>query len=176
MEFQTIDTSGIAFSEKCSGHVGTLIINGLVIPRTHSFDPLVKIWTSVRKRIFERAGLDVVGIFAHDTEQQLIVGSFYLVYGDEVHDMDTHTKKFEESFHRQMDLFEDTLMKFLESQEGYKLYLHVMEQNTESQFTKIFNDFLKSIGVRTKADERRAKAQDARLAESNKHPKPYSYD
>ena len=168
MKKNNIDVNGIAFSEKCSGHIGSLLINGLVLPRTNSFDPLVKIWTSVRKRIFEKAGLDVVGIFAHDVEQELIVCSFYLVYGDEVIDIEDHTRKFEKSFHKQMALFEDTLLKFLESDVGYETYVKVLEADTEAIFANVLNEFLKSIGSRTKADERRSREKDARIAEASR--------
>ena len=163
-----VDVAGISFSEKCSGHIGNLLINGLVIERPNGFDPLVKIWTSVRKRIFERAKLDVVGIFVHDVKQELIIGSFYLVYGDEVKDTDAHTKKFEESFPRQMALFEQTLLSFLETE--YEEYLKVVDANIEASVGDFINGFLKSVGIRTKEDEIRAKRKDAKIASAvNQH-------
>lgn len=156
-----IPAQQIAFSEKVSGHIGTLIINGLVMPRTNSFDPLVKIWTTIRKRIFEKRQLDVVGIFVHDTSQELISCNFYLSYTNVHNDnTDAHTKKFEESFPRQMKIFEETLLRFLEDEDGYDHYTKLLANHTdENNLSDFFNAFLKKAGVRTKGVERHAHAR-----------------
>lgn len=167
-----MDLKSIAFSEKCSGHIGTLIINGLVVPHDYTFDPLVKIWTSAKRRIFERSGLDVVGIFVHDDLQEIISCNFYLVYGDEVEDPEAHTVKFEKSFHRQMEVFENAIYEFIDRFDGLEAYTYTLKffyeqaridgfdptdaiavKAREEICKETLNDFLRAIRLRTKRDD-----------------------
>ena len=146
---EKFDRASVAFSEKCSGHIGTLVVNGIDMPITVDDNPPLVIWTSVKKRVFERSKLSVTGIF-------------YLSYND-VADVAAHTQKFEGSFHRQMEYFEETLLKFLEDPNGYEAYLRIKDKLSGERPEVIsvackehIQAFLREIRVRKKRDDRPA--------------------
>ena len=159
---EKFDRASIAFSEKCGDHIGTLVINGIDMPITVDDNPPLVIWTSVKKRVFERSKLSVVGFFTSDVSQQIITGIFYLSYND-VADVTAHTQKFKDNFHRQMEYFEETLLKFLEDPNGYEAYLRIKEKLSGERQEVIsvackehIQAFLREIRVRKKRDDRPA--------------------
>ena len=81
--------------------MGGLLISGLDLPRSDKFDPLSKIWSSIRKRVMEQYGVDVVGLFLYDDFEKTVSCSFCLNYGlveaGEV-DKELYTQRFDQTF------------------------------------------------------------------------------
>ena len=78
--------------------------------------------------------------------------------------------RFEQTFNLQMALFEEVINCFVTKENGYSLYLKCLEaaenitDNEERYdlFNMMFNDFLKSINIKTEQDEeKKAKRREA---------------
>lgn len=125
----TLDVSKISYDEFIDEfRIGRLIIHGLELKVTHHDNPLVVIWTTIRKRIFDKVGISVVGCFDSDRDNPgAIKGKFYLSYPGDVN-AEEHFKKFEKSFPKEMDYFEKILTRWLEEPDGYAAYLRVKEE------------------------------------------------
>lgn len=141
--------------------MGALVINGLVLPRG-KFDPLAKIWSTVRKRIREQFHVDVAGLFLYDDEKEVISCSFYLNYCvPELKDIDAreYTERFEGTFALQMIMFEEAVEYFLlDDEHGYEPYLERVKQGADEQaLNNMFNAFLRSINLRTPKDDKKAR-------------------
>lgn len=152
--------SSIRYQEKSGKGFGGLIISGLTFPSIKDFDPLAKIWSSVRKRICERWQVDVVGLFVYDEKREIVSCSFCLNYGmlpEENHQ--TYTQRFEDTFQMQMLLFEETLDSFvLDYDFGYESYIKLVRNKncTPEMCNHFLNSFLKRINIKTEKDERKA--------------------
>lgn len=154
-----MDTERISFNEYIDEYrIGRLIIRGLDLKVTPKDNPLVVIWTTIRKRIFDKVGVSVVGYFDPiKDEPGAIKGKFYLSYPDM--DAEEHFKKFEKSFPKEMNYFENILLKWLEDPNGYAAYRRVKEElkdepaeirNAATKAT--IQAYLRSIRVRKKND------------------------
>ena len=158
----------IAFSVKNSTSIGTILVNGIVIPRDHSFDPLGKIWACLRKRIYEKHGVDVVGIFVYDSQKEIISCNFYLNYGiiegTKINQRE-YSEIFEKTFEHQAELFKQTILSFLSNENGYDKYLELFDSGEadRTDYELLFNRFLKSVNLRTARDEKRAVKKDRKL-------------
>ncbi|MBR2831080.1 hypothetical protein IKE83_01855 [Candidatus Saccharibacteria bacterium] len=162
-----MDTNGIAFSEKFGDSMGTLVINGLTFPRIPDFEPLGKFWSCLRRRFCERTGLSVSGVFVYDDMQELISCMFYLdfcpveqgKFGEE-----TYIGMFKDNFHAMCSFFEESLLSFVAAEDkGYDDYCKLIKsfagRNTKTNKAacdRLFNVFLKTARLRTRADEIRS--------------------
>ncbi|MBQ6375373.1 hypothetical protein IJJ37_00330 [Candidatus Saccharibacteria bacterium] len=155
-----MDISKISYNEYIDEfRIGRLIIRGLELKVTHHDNPLVIIWTTIRKRIFDKVGISVVGYFDPDRDNPgAIKGKFYLSYPGDVNAED-HFKKFEKSFHKEMDYFEKILTRWLEEPDGYATYLRIKEKLEgepavvqEAATKAAVQNFLRIIRVRKKDD------------------------
>ncbi len=157
-----MDTSGISYNEYIDEfHIGRLIIRGLELKLTTHDNPLVVIWTTIRKRVFEKSGLSVVGYFDPMVDEPGAVrGKFYLSYPSDT-DAEEHFSKFVKSFPKEMTYFEKILQKFLEDPRGYESYLRVKEE-LKNETEEVRNaaakaavqSFLRVIRVRKKEDDK----------------------
>lgn len=161
----------ITYEEQLREGTGSLVISGLVFPENpSSFDPLGKIWSSVRKRIAETYGVQVTGLFFYQPEREIIIANFLLsTAGMEDIDYNVLEKRFRDTFALQMSLFRDTIETFLlDTTEGYLAYCGYLELTEDSpkkvkeECDKAFNSFLLRIGVKTEKDEKE-KAKKAKL-------------
>ena len=147
------------FKENAENGLGTLIISGFCPPHD-GYDPVGKIWASVRKRIFERYRVDVVGLFTYNEEKEITTGSFCLNYSilerNGVNER-VYVSRFKDTFQMQMTLFEDVIIAFIDDPIGLTAYQDLLYQGaTQKQLDKGVNAFLRSINVRTEKDQRRA--------------------
>ena len=157
------------FIEKNDGSYGGLIINDIDIPCQRGFDPIAKIWSSVRKRNREKFGVDVTGLFIYDEERHVVSCSFYLNFGVLATDaareeVEAYTLHFSETFSLQMAKFGEALNAFMDAENGlaaYKNYLENEEFSTK-QCDKIFNAFLRSTGLKIKEDDLRKQQKSQR--------------
>ncbi len=127
---------GVSFIEKNDKYVGNIIINNLLIPLPEN-DPLGVMWAKGPKKwINENYGLMVTGIFNHDQDEKIISGVFYQSIPDVEEEtkeererrVKKYTKKFEETFDRQMVMFQDIIIDFLlDEKNGYIAYLDLCE-------------------------------------------------
>lgn len=157
-----VNINGISFSERVAGGIASIVANGIAVPSNRKFDPLAKIWSTLRRRILEQYKVDIVGIFASDDERELISANFYLNYAVEGEfGEQTYTGMFEDSFPKWAELFEQTLLAFLES-ETYDKYIELLGSGTTEYepYRKLFNSWLRGQGLRTKKDDRRSAAKE----------------
>lgn len=153
----------INFQEKIAEDIyglGSILITGLC-PSNRHYNPLGKIWASVRKRIWEQYGVDVVGLFIYDNDNQLVTGSFCLNYSAIENtgiDKRIYISRFSDTFQLQMQMFEDTLIAFADSPNGLESYEAALARGESvKQLNEILNSFLCSINMRTKEKQRRSK-------------------
>lgn len=164
LSFEEVMMKKLVFEEEINYGIGTMNIGGIDFPSHKEFDPLAKIWSSLRKRIIEKYGVDSVGNFQYSgPSTDIIFCDFYLNYGiQQARDMgdDEYAKKYEETFHEQMEMFKDVIEKFLaEPEYGYDVYMKLTSEEgvLDDEYNILFNTFLRKIGVRTEEDEKRAK-------------------
>lgn len=154
----------LAYEEKITGEgFGALIISGLIFPENNVFDPLAKIWSSARKRIYERYGIDATGIFFYEPTHGIVNCSFCLNYVTIKSEDEAclYRDKFKDTFKYQMLLFEEVLDAFmLDFEYGYYPYCEYVEshQNEKEERTaefchQLFNTFLINQGIKTDKDE-----------------------
>lgn len=162
------------FDEKITDKgFGALIISGLIFPENRAFDPMAKIWSSVRKRICERYDIDSTGIFFYEPSHGIVNCNFCLNYVKVKNEEEAclYRAKFQETFGYQMLLFEEVLDAFmLDFQYGYYPYCQYIEshQNEKpeaiSKFcNQLFDTFLINNGVKTKKDETKKAKRKAKL-------------
>ena len=149
----------VTFQENVGPGIGTLVINGLVLPHD-TYDPLGKIWASVKKRLRERYRVDVAGLFTYNDEKKVISCSFCLNYGiSEIRGLDSkvYTARFESTFDCQMVDFEEVIEAFIESPNGLSAYKKALKTNPgKRDIDKVINSFLFSVGMRTEKEERQS--------------------
>ena len=163
----------ITYESKCANGFGSMIIKGLSFPPNPDFDPLGKIWASVRKRIEERWKVSVTGIFFYEQDMSLCSCNFCLNFAPverlEISDAE-YRDRFEQTFNLQMALFEEVINCFVTNENGYNLYLKCLEaakditddEERYDWFNMMFNDFLKKINIKTEQDEEnKAKRREA---------------
>ena len=141
----------IKFREHINEHV--IFIDGAIFPH-HPFDPLAKIWSSIRKVCCRKYGVDVVGTFTYDDDKAQVACNFFLNYsiveagsiGEE-----TYLGMFKDNFPFMMELFEDTIITFMSFRtNGYADYLALSEMGaTDDELRASINGFLESVGLRS---------------------------
>ncbi len=173
-------TNEIVFEEQCSNGFGNLIIQGLVFPDNPDFDPLGKIWSSLKKRIDERYHVNVTGIFFYDPDVELISCNFCLNYAPlekNQLDIEDYIQRYHDTFSTQMTLFENTIHSFiLDTENGYLPYLRCIESIKDIEdgeerreiFDLLFDNFLKSCGIKTEADDKKKKKKKSKLEQAKK--------
>lgn len=155
-----MDISKVSFVEHIDEfRIGRLVIRGLDLKITPNDNPLVVIWATIRKRVFDKVELSVVGYFDPiKDEPGAIKGKFYLSYPEDVK-AEAHFKKFEKSFPKEMDYFEKILLRWLEDPKGYASYLRVKEELKDepaevrnAAAKAAIQNYLRLIRVRKKND------------------------
>ncbi len=136
--------------------IGTVIMENILLPRTNDFDPLAKIWASIRKRIHKEYGVDIVGVFIYDDAQEKISCNFFLncCVAKAKKDPEGYQKTFEANFEEIMNLFHGSIIYFMATKtNGYDDYYELWQHGgTKKDFQRIFNGFLKTIHMRTSTD------------------------
>ena len=139
--------------------LGSLLIAGLC-PSHSGYNPIGKIWASVRKRIWERYCVDVVGLFTYNSEKEVVMGTFCLNYSvieESGIDRRIYVTRFTDTFQLQMTLFEEALIAFADSPNGLTDYEAALVRGANNrQLDQLLNSFLRSINIRTEEDERRS--------------------
>ena len=177
-EAKTINTR-LNFDERSTDKgFGALIISGLIFPENKAFDPMAKIWSSVRKRICERYGVDSTGIFFYEPTHGIINCNFCLNYVKIKNEGESYLyrAKFQETFDYQMLLFEEVLDAFMmDFQYGYYPYCQYVESHQDEKQEEIikfcnnqFDTFLKNHGIKTKKDETEKAKRKAKLEDLKK--------
>ena len=144
------------FTEQSSDSMGVIIIDDIHFPHQY-FDPLAKLWATVRKQARKKYKVDIAGAFSYDDIAQKITCNFFLNYGIlEFSDttVEEYRAKFESSFDKIADGFEAVIRLFIEDG-GYAEYLELtsratLDHNsvTHGDFDRLFNVFLKDLGIR----------------------------
>ena len=133
-----------AFHEE--GYYGSLIIEGFQINHD-GFDPVAKIWSSIRKVIREKYGIDATGIFTY-AEPSTILCRFYLNFGVKPNNPQLYYAKFKETFSMQMQEFCDALITFEEVDDGLKEFNKIAKTAFFEEQDKFLGMFLRKYGFR----------------------------
>ena len=166
------------YDYKVQDYVGSMQILGLELPENPVFNPLDKIWSSVRKRIYDCYGVATTAIFVVTPEA--ISCSFYLNCAgikENAQEHKKHNRKFKETFDYQMMLFEEAITTFLSDMEnGYIAYCAYLESCKEKgekisakTCEKMFDTFLTSAGYKTAEDERKKRKIQKAAAKAVRH-------
>jgi len=171
-----VDVFGIKpkFQYEVKDYFASGIITGLPLPENEDFNPLEKIWSSVKKRINEKYGVSTTAIFV--ITEDAISCSFLLNCAgcdDDSAEHKNYNKKFKETFHLQMMVFEEAITTFLtDIDNGYVAYCDYVEncgKISKRTCESMFDTFLKSSGYKTEKDEKKkAKIRQA-VAKTVKH-------
>ena len=147
-----------------------LLISGISFPRTAEFDPLAKIWASVRKRCKEEYGVDVIAAFFHDDTEKKVLCKFFLNYCDCDVTIKTYRKRYRQNFAKIIAKFANVLSLFIANiNNGYSEYYKLWEKGEDiSKYNECLNQFLKTAGFRTEEDEKAAKERSKRLEQAKK--------
>ncbi|MBR0430962.1 hypothetical protein IJJ05_01570 [Candidatus Saccharibacteria bacterium] len=175
-----LELTTLAYEEHCDERgSGALIIRGIPdIPYDRYFDPLAKIWSTLRRRFWEQYRIDAVACFTYDSGEKLAFCNLYLNYSciERLQISESHyNRRFQDVFPYLMIQFEETLEAFLTDPEnGYEEYLRLFNDSSSSHddYRETINKFLASIGKRTQKDEKRSakKAKRAKKTEQTKLP------
>lgn len=133
-----MDSSKINFSvrESENAEIGVIVITGLTMPRARNYDPLGKLWASLRKRFYEWHDVDSTGIFSYDKEQGIILCNFILnkatITGANQVEYDKNalekTQRFRQRFRAQIHFFEKMVKRFADDPiNGYDNYCRLVE-------------------------------------------------
>lgn len=168
----------LQFDGECKEGSGNLIIYGLEFPET-DYDPLGKIWSSVRKRLYEIFNVSVVGCFFY--KENFISCTFHLNSApiekeDKILDADAeqikkaYLAKFRETFSRQMLFFEEILDSYILDQEnGYFAFCNYVKKTNgkidHNSCEQMFNRFLKSMNIKTEEDVKQKEERQKELKE-----------
>lgn len=156
-----MNSTQISYSESLEHGKGTLVVFGATdLETTMKHNPLRVIWTTVRKRITEQSGLSIVAFFDRKPgTEDAITGDFYLSCTDD-ESIDKQIALFEKNFHKHMSLFEDTINKFYDFDNGYASYLRVKEELKDepeeirnAACKAVIQKFLKDIKLRKDEDD-----------------------
>ena len=142
-----------------------LIINGINLPRTADFDPLAKIWASVRKRCKEEYGVDVVAVFFYDDVENKVLCKFYLNFCECDVTVKTYRKRYRKFFPKIIAKFANVVTLFVANMSnGYSNYYELWEKGEGiGKYNECLNDFLKTAGLRTIGDEKAAAEKSEKL-------------
>ena len=149
--------------------IGQIIIRGLDLPYNPKFNPMDKIWSSLRKRIAEEHDIQITGVFRKDIKGE-IVGAFMLNMAtiDECN-FEMLQSKFRDLFQIMMVRFESILETWVMNDNGfaaYKAYVEDAAYPESQRCNEILDEFLISIGVKTSKD---LKEREKKKKELKKH-------
>ena len=142
-------------------YFGSMVITGLKLPENPVFNPLDKIWSSVKKRIYDQYGVSTIGMFVITPEA--VSASFLLncaCCDDTAAAHKKYNNQFKETFPFQMMMFEEAITAFLTDVElGYAPYCDYIDSCGEGEISpkvcdKMLEQFLTSSGYKTEKDEK----------------------
>lgn len=149
-----IDVAKLSFTEQFSSCICTMTIRGLSIPHLPRFDPFGKLFAQERRCFRNWADIDVAASFAYDDANSVIVCNFFLSFAQG--DANSNIEKFEKNAPIMVQTFEELIMTFLKS-DFFGKYLALVSMDAPyGDFVRLFNEFLKSVKLRTEKDERRS--------------------
>lgn len=168
-----IDSAERDYIREHSEGSGKLVIKGLTIPENKEFSLMGKIYSSVRKRNYERFGIGVSGVFSRKDED--IICYFYPSCHEAGYN-DTEVQKyldlFNDTFDEQIDLFILVMEQFVTDENGLRAYAELIENQSftgeddlVASCNELLNKFLLSIGIKTEEDEARKRARNKQFQE-----------
>lgn len=143
--------------DECSGE---LTITGVKIPCNRGrYNPLDKIWASVKKKVLEEHGVHISATFKYNIN--LIVCDFFIdnAYGETAKlSKLVLYQRFERAFPYAIADFEDALEDFFKDEKnGYYAYVKLFESSKgkpdREECEEMFNTFLRKINLRNPVDE-----------------------
>lgn len=144
------------FTEQSSDSMGLIVIEDIFFPHQF-FDPLAKLWATIRKEARKKYKVDIAGAFSYDDVARKITCNFFLNYSIIEFSNTTpeeYRNKFETSFSKIADGFEAVIRLFVEDG-AYAEYLELTSRAaldhssvTHGDFDRLFNIFLKDLGIR----------------------------
>ena len=159
----SMDIDRISFAESYSSCICTMSMRGITLPHSRRFDPFGKLFAQERRCFRNWADIDVAASFAYDDANSTIVCNFFLSFAEG--EAEENMAKFEKNAPIMVQTFEEMILAFLKS-EFFEKYLRLVAVDAQrNDFVRLFNDFLKSVNLRTEKDDRRA-AKEARLAKN----------
>ena len=172
----------IKFQPRCEGTCtigfGVAQITNFSIPH-QGFNPMGKLWASVRRENRRKYGVNVTAIFLHDEADDIISCSLCLDYGYQLAkdiDQRVYEQRFIDTFDHQLITLEKTLEAFVDDENGYAAYLDHIEKNggiaDEAYCNELFNQFLRGIGLKKPEDEEAKKAFRAKLKDARESIQP----
>lgn len=167
------------YEGKCTIGFGALQITGFSLPH-NGFEPMSKLWASVRRHNRRKYGVNVTGIFIYDQADSVISCSFCLDYGFQLaNDIDqkVYEQRFMDTYNGQMITLEKTIEAYiLDTENGYVPYIKHIEENggiADEEFcNEMFNRFLRNIGLKKPEDEKEKREFQERFEEACKHLEP----
>lgn len=150
-----------------------LVFSGIDLPHTADFDPLAKIWSSLRKRCKESYHVDIIATFFYDDVKHKVLVKFYLNYCECDVSIKTYRKRFRRNYPAIVARFANVVMLFMSNvKNGYADYYSLWEKGEGIQeYNKCLNLFLETAGLRTENDKNRAAEKNARFTEALKSTK-----
>lgn len=144
------------YTQHVSGGMGNITIEGIYLPHQF-FDPLAKLWATVRKEVRKKFKVDIAGAFFYDDVQEIISCNFYLNYSiiefKNISD-EEYRNEFQEHWNHIASGFEAVIDMFVED-DAFDEYVELTEkaasgtsQVTRGDFDRLFNLFLKDLGIR----------------------------
>ena len=150
--------------------VGQLTIWGLKLPYNPRFNPLDKIWSSVRKRIAEEYSIQITGVFRIEPKEKKIIGTFMLNMASvDESNFDVLQFRFRDLFQIMMINFETVLETWTMNDNGLAAYKSYVEEAGYAELERcneILDEFLISAGVKTPKD---LKEREKKKKELKKH-------
>ena len=144
------------FTEQSSDSMGLIVIEDIFFPHQF-FDPLAKLWATIRKEARKKYKEDIADAFTYYDVARKITCNFFLNYSIIEFSNTTpeeYRNKFETSFSKIADGFEAVIRLFVEDG-AYAEYLELTSRAaldhssvTHGDFDRLFNIFLKDLGIR----------------------------
>ena len=167
----------MSYEEKHDSHQGRIIIKNQILEP----ELLGQLWAAgPRDHICRRLyGVDVAGCFISNS-RGYTVGKFFLNFvdqnGNDIKGQSQRKKymrTFEETFSRQMILFQEVLESFLlDDENGYLVYIDLLESGKIAKpedTTKFFRKFMRKINIRTAEDDKASAKKAAEIAKKASH-------
>ena len=123
-----------------------------------AFDPLAKIWSSVRKRIREEFDVDVTGIFVY-VQGDVAICRFLANFG--LYDHTATKEQLKEYAQRFAVNFERIAAKFYEAVEAFRMsgylakYNSIADDGDFDEMNVLMNRFLREYGFKKNGDNRK---------------------
>ncbi|MBQ2660590.1 hypothetical protein IJF93_00740 [Candidatus Saccharibacteria bacterium] len=133
----------------------SVIIEGINLPHLF-YDPLSKLWATLRKEIRKKYRVDVAGTFVYDDVKCVISCNFYLNYSI-IEFTNTTEEEYRNMFKASFQHIVDALIAIISifvDDDAYGEYLELTKAAqggklvSHGEFDRIFNLFLKDLGIR----------------------------